>query len=241
MPQLSRGGGTDGAEIVMSSRDNHLWLKLWRDRRADFHQKTVNRYLARFWPNLARPQGSRVFVPLCGKSLDMIWLAEQGHEVIGVELSPIAVRAFFRENRLQPSRRRIGDFTLWEHGRISILCGDYFSLDKADLGQVDTVYDRAALTALPEDVRRLYVAHLRKIVPANAGVLLLTIEDAAEDDPLEQAIGVDKELTALYSEGFEISLKHVESVFETDPQAPKQPPRRAEYKVYRLSGRADSK
>lgn len=233
-----QGGGAGGVEILMSSRDNPLWLQLWRDRRTDFHQKSVNHYLARFWPDLARPQGSRVFVPLCGKSLDMIWLAEQGHHVIGVELSPVAVRAFFRENRLQPSRRQMGDFTLWEHGRIAILCGDYFALDKADLGQIDTVYDRAALTALPGDIRRLYVAHLRRIVPANAGVFLLTIEDAEEDLPLEQALGVDEELSALYSEGFEISLEHVESVFEADPQAPKQPPKRAEYKVYRLSGRA---
>ncbi|SEQ14973.1 thiopurine S-methyltransferase [Azotobacter beijerinckii] len=233
-----RGGGAGGAESVMSSRDNPLWLQLWRDRRTDFHQKKVNHYLARFWPDLARPQGSRIFVPLCGKSLDMIWLAEQGHHVIGVELSPVAVRAFFRENRLQPSRRQMGDFTLWEHGRIGILCGDYFALDKADLGPIDTVYDRAALTALPEDIRRLYVAHLRRIVPASAGVFLLTIEDAEEGDSLVQALGVDEELATLYSEGFEISLEHVESVFESDPQAPKQPPRRAEYKVYRLSGRA---
>ncbi|MNC32234.1 Thiopurine S-methyltransferase [compost metagenome] len=221
----------------MSGRDNLLWLQLWRERRTDFHQRTVNRLLTGFWPTLGLPRGSRIFVPLCGKSLDMLWLAEQGHEVVGVELSPLAVRAFFRENRLQPVRRRQGELTLWQHGNIRILCGDYFALTTADLGPIDTVYDRAALTALPAEVRTLYVAHLRRIVPASATVFLLTIEDAEEDATLVQALGVDDEVAALYADGFEIALAHVESVLEADPQAPEQEPQRAEYKVYRLAGK----
>ena len=220
----------------MISRDNNLWLQSWRDRRIDFHQKKVNPLLTRFWPSLDRI-GSRVFVPLCGKSLDMIWLAEQGHEVVGVELSPIAVRAFFRENRLKPSRRRVGQFTLWEHGRLSILCGDYFSLTEKDLGRIDTVYDRAALTALPEDIRSPYIAHLRLITSQTTRIFLLTIEDAEEREPLEQALGVAEEIKTLYSETFEIELAHVESVFEFDPESLDQQPARAEYKVYRLTAR----
>lgn len=221
----------------MSGRDNQLWLQLWRERRTDFHQRTVNRLLTGFWPTLGLPRDSRIFVPLCGKSLDMLWLAEQGHEVVGVELSPLAVRAFFRENRLQPVRRQQGELTLWQHGNIRILCGDYFALTTADLGPIDTVYDRAALTALPAEVRTLYVAHLRRIVPASATVFLLTIEDAEEDATLVQALGVDDEVAALYADGFEIALAHVESVLEADPQAPEQAPKRAEYKVYRLAGK----
>jgi thiopurine S-methyltransferase len=221
----------------MTGRDNHLWLQLWRERRTDFHQKAVNRLLTRFWPSLDHARGSRVFVPLCGKSLDMIWLAGQGHEVIGVELSSIAVKAFFRENHLQPVKRQAGKFTLWEHGNISILCGDYFSLDKTDLGHIDTVYDRAALTALPEDTRRLYVAQLRLIAPETADVFLLTIEDAEENETLEHAQRAGEEITALYSEGFEVNLTHVESLFEPDPESPNQSPKRTEYKVYRLSNR----
>ena len=219
----------------MTGRDNVLWLQCWRDRRTDFNQKTVNQLLTRFWPSLDLARGSRVFVPLCGKSLDMIWLAKQGHEVIGVELSPIAVRAFFRENRLQPARQQVGKFTLWKHGRLSILCGDYFSLTKGDLGHIDTVYDRAALTALPEDIRLLYVAHLRLIVQETTNVFLLTTEDAEENETPSQAFGVSEEIKTLYSKGFEIDLAHVESVFEVDPESPDQPPERTEYKVYRLS------
>lgn len=224
----------------MTSRDNGLWLQCWRDRRTDFNQKTVNQLLTRFWPSLDLARGSRVFVPLCGKSLDMIWLAKQGHEVIGVELSPIAVRAFFRENQLQPTRRRVGRFTLWEHGRLHILCGDYFSLTKGYLGQIDTVYDRAALTALPEDIRMLYVAHLRLIVPETTNVFLLTTEDAEEQETPSQVFGVAEEIKTLYSEYFEIDLAHVESLFEVDPESPDQLPERTEYKVYRLFTKSGS-
>ena len=225
----------------MTGRDNVLWLQCWRDRRTDFHQQTVNRLLTRFWPSLDLLPGSRVFVPLCGKSLDMVWLAGQGHDVIGVELSPIAVRAFFRENRLKPVRQQRGKFTLWRHGRFSILCGDYFSLTRSDLGQVDTVYDRAALTALPEDIRRRYVVQLKLIVPETAQVFLLTTEDAEEKESSGQAFGVAEEIKTLYSEAYEIALTHVESVFEIDPESPDHLPERTEHKVYRLSTRADSR
>jgi thiopurine S-methyltransferase len=223
---------------IMTSRDNVLWLQCWRERRTDFNQTTVNPLLTRFWPGLGLAPGTRVFVPLCGKSLDMIWLAKQGHEVIGVELSPIAVRAFFRENHLQPIRRKAGKFTLWQHGQISILCGDYFSLTTADLGQIDTVYDRAALTALPEDIRGLYVTHLRLIVPETINVFLLTTEDAEEQETPSQVFGISEEIKTLYSKGYEIGLSHVESVFDIDPESPDQPPGRTEYKVYRLSSRS---
>ena len=221
----------------MSSRDNHLWLQSWRDQDIGFHQEEVNPLLARFWPGLKLARGSRVFVPLCGKSLDMIWLAREGYRVIGVELSPIAVRDFFRENGLRPSKRRVGEFILWQAGEICILCGDYFSLTNEDLGPIDTVYDRAALTALPEEIRGLYVTKLRHLIPKDAEVFLLTIEDAEADENLTQALGVGTEIKLLYKGDFEIALAHVESVYETGPESTNHVPIRVEYKVYRLSGK----
>lgn len=142
-------------EPVHVDQDNHLWLKFWRDEHTDFHQSEVNPLLSKFWSSLELAHGSRVFVPLCGKSLDMIWLAREGHEVIGVELSPVAVEDFFRENGLKPAVRQMGKFSSWSDGRLNILCGDYFALTKADIGNIDTVYDRSALTALPGSIRSL--------------------------------------------------------------------------------------
>ncbi|MBU1215003.1 MAG: thiopurine S-methyltransferase [Gammaproteobacteria bacterium] len=218
-------------------QDNHLWLAFWRDQRSDFHQSDVNPLLSKFWPDLGLPQGSRVFVPLCGKSLDMLWLAQQGHEVIGIELSPVAVEAFFSENGLLPTQQQVGAFTLWRDGKISILCGDYFALTTNELGMIDTVYDRSALTALPEEIRGLYVAQLSRLVSDTAVVFLLTVEDAAEDATMQQATGVDEEIARLYTSDFDIALTYVESVFEADPVSASLPDIRAEYKVYRLTSR----
>jgi thiopurine S-methyltransferase len=223
---------------VLDSSDNQRWLQCWRDQQTGFHQTLVNPLLIKFWSSLNLAHGSRVFVPLCGKSLDMIWLAQQGHEVIGVELSPVAVRAFFRDNGLKPVKRKLGKFTLWSYGKLSILCGDYFALSKAELGVFDTVYDRAALTALSEDMRCLYVDQLKKIVPNTARIFLLTIEDAAQNATLNEAVGIDDEIKALYSAAFEIDLAYVESVFEPDLDAPNQATKRAEYKVYKLSSKS---
>ena len=223
----------------MTGRDNELWQQSWRDREIGFHQKTVNRHLIKFWSKLELTAADRVFVPLCGKSLDLLWLAGQGHTVIGVELSPLAARAFFRENRIQASRRQVGEFMLWEHGRISILCGDFFRLNAADLGDIAAVFDRASLTALPDEIRGAYIDHLRKIVPATCKMLLLTTEEPEEGETEGQPFAVADEIASLYTSAFDIQLSHVESVFEDDPDPAIKQPVRVEQKVYLLTPRRD--
>jgi thiopurine S-methyltransferase len=217
----------------VTGRDNQNWLKMWRNRQTDFHQHEVNPLLKRFWSGLQVDPESRVFVPLCGKSLDLAWLAAQGHQVVGVELSPVAAKAFFEENGLAPTRSRCGDFTAWSSGRITILCGDYFRLAQADLGPIDTVYDRAALTALPEDLRERYVAQLRSIVPPACTVFLLTVEDEAAN-AASRGDDVDAEICSLYGAHFDIQLAHGESLPEEGADASQSPARTVAHKVYRL-------
>lgn len=219
----------------MTGRDNELWQQSWRDDQTDFHQSAVNSHLTRFWPRLGLAPGARVFVPLCGKSLDLLWLAQQGHRVIGVELSPLAARAFFSENRLAASRRQVGQFTRWENGRIAILCGDFFALTAADLGDVAAVFDRASLTALPDEIRGDYLAQLRKIVPPACQMLLLTTEEPEEGETDGQPFAVSDEITALYAGDYEIDLCHVESVFEAAADPANTQAVRVEQKAYRLT------
>ena len=224
----------------MTGRDNELWQDAWRRQDIDFHQSVVNPLLLKFWPKFRLTVEDRIFVPLCGKSLDLLWLAKQGHKVIGVELSPLAVRAFFRENKLQPTRRKVGNFTLWEHGRIGILCGDFFKLTAADLGDISVVFDRASLTALPDDIRGDYVAQLRRILPATCRMLLLTTEEPDEGETQGQPFAVADEIASLYTSAFEIELSHVESSFEPDPDPAISQPVRIEQKVYFLTPKSDS-
>jgi thiopurine S-methyltransferase len=220
---------------IMTGRDNELWQQSWRDREIDFHQTIVNPLMVKFWPKLGLTAADRIFVPLCGKSLDLVWLAAQGHEVIGVELSPLAVRAFFRENRIQASRRKVGKFTLWTHARISILCGDFFQLTAADLGDIGAVFDRASLTALPDDLRSAYLAHLRLILPSNCKMFLLTTEEPDAGEMQDQPFAVADEITSLYSSTFEIQLSHVESSFEANTDPAIKQAVRVEQKVYLMT------
>lgn len=213
-----------------STRDNHLWLTLWRNSDTDFHQTTVNTLLTRFWSKFDLKQGSRVFIPLCGKSLDMLWLLEQGHEVIGVELSPIAVKAFFKENGITPTKKRLGQFTSWQHGKLTILCGDFFALTQTDIGQINTVYDRAALTALPEDLRQPYVNHMQTLIPNSCNVFLLTVEDI-EQSTVTTAI--DAEIRSLYGQYYDIKLTCVENAMGLVPTL-ENVMHDTEYKVYEL-------
>jgi thiopurine S-methyltransferase len=215
---------------MITARDNPLWLQFWRDQRTDFHQTEVNDLLARFWPKLHHVPGSLIFVPLCGKSLDMLWLADQGHQVIGVELSPVAVSAFFSENGLRAKRRRTGKFVLWQHQNIRILCGDFFALTKSDLGAIDLVYDRASLTALPEDLRALYVAKLRSLIAPHISIFLLTTEEGQAT-----SAAIDTEIKTLFSADFAITLTHAENSFEPNSNPVDSLPQAIEYKVYQLS------
>ena len=108
--------------------DTDFWLERWRQGQTGFHMKKTTPLLAKYWPALGVPRGSRVLVPLCGKSLDMIWLAGQGHRVMGVELSSLAVEQFFAENQLTPKVSAAPAGTLYSAGDIEILCGDIFAL-----------------------------------------------------------------------------------------------------------------
>ncbi|GAB6039626.1 thiopurine S-methyltransferase [Endothiovibrio diazotrophicus] len=215
-------------------QDNPLWLKMWRDNRtAEFHQTTVNPLLARYWHGQKLKRGSRILVPLCGKSLDMLWLAEQGYRVIGIELSPVAVKAFFDENRLKVKKTRNGKFTRWQSGAIVIWCGDFFSLQRDRLGHIDSVFDRAALTALPKSVRKPYVAQLRALIDDVAGVFLLSVEDVAKDSG-QSATQIDREITTLYAEHFEIRLAHAQRIDAVQDGSP-EPGFFVDNKIYQLN------
>jgi thiopurine S-methyltransferase len=152
-----------------------FWLERWERNEIGFHQQAVNPDLRRYWPELGLAAGDPVFVPLCGKSGDMAWLRAQGHPVVGVELSRRAVAAFFAENGLDPEWRRQGGLEVAEAGGVRIHQGDFFDVTADDLAGVKGVYDRAALVALPPEVRERYAARLAEMLPG-ARMLLVTFD-----------------------------------------------------------------
>ncbi len=152
-----------------------FWHQRWESGRIGFHQRGINPYLTRFWSRFEVPAGAEVFVPLCGKSLDMIWLAGHGYRVAGIELSPVAVENFFAENDLVPERHRDGPLEWWCAGAIRIACGDFFALESRHLDGIGFVFDRASLVALPREMRPDYVGKLGELLPGYE-MLLVTLE-----------------------------------------------------------------
>jgi thiopurine S-methyltransferase len=155
--------------------DAAFWIERWARQQIGFHQQHINPYLQAHWASLDVPPGSAVFVPLCGKSLDMQWLRAQGHTVIGVELSRTAVREFFIEQHIEPQVTLDGRFECWETPGYRLLCGDFFALDASDLKDAMGVFDRAALIAFPAELRERYVKHMLALVPMRAPTLLVAM------------------------------------------------------------------
>lgn len=186
--------------------DAEFWHARWRENRIGFHQEEVNPHLRAFWSRLALPAGAEVLVPLAGKSLDMRWLREQGCRVLGVEISPIAVAAFFSENGLRYRRAPRGRFDAYEveGGGLTLLRGDIFDLDATLARAVAMVYDRAALIALPPPLRARYARHLVEVLPAAARILLVTLEyDQNEMDGPPFSVPED-EVVALFGARYRI-------------------------------------
>ena len=184
--------------------DVDFWHERWQANQIGFHQDGINACLERFWPALEPGHGKRVFVPLCGKSHDMHWLQQQGYKVIGNELSPLAVEAYFSEHDLTPEKQQASHYTRWRHADIEILCGDFFHLDSSDVGTIDAFYDRASLIALTPAQRPGYAKQLADLLSKDTPGLLVTL-DYNQPEMSGPPFAVSAaEVERLFSNNFEI-------------------------------------
>ncbi|HUG57208.1 MAG TPA: thiopurine S-methyltransferase [Candidimonas sp.] len=215
--------------------DADFWLERWRDGRTFFHQSRVTPLLQKYWPQLSLPQGSCVLVPLCGKSLDMLWLAQQGHRVLGVELSQLAVEQFFAENDLEP---KIHESAMGRHyvaSNIELICGDIFALDAATLDTCIGVYDRAALVALPPEMRERYVRHVYGQLSAKYQGLLLTLDyDQEQMEGPPFSVG-EAEVQAIYAEHSQVEVIDRRDILSKEPKFAERGLTQLDTVVYRLS------
>ncbi|WP_322997775.1 thiopurine S-methyltransferase [Castellaniella sp.] len=217
--------------------DTDFWLQRWEHGQTGFHQSRVMPLLQKHWAALDLPQGSRVLVPLAGKSLDVAWLAAQGHRVLAVELSPLAVQQFFDEHQLTPAISEVPQGRLYQAGGIDFLCGDIFDLDAATLASCRACYDRAALIALTPALRARYVAHVYGQLPAGCHTLLLTLDyPQAEMDGPPFSVP-DAEIQAHYGARWQIDTLETRNVLEHEPKFAARGVTRMSTTVYRLSAR----
>ncbi len=216
--------------------DPQFWHERWHENRIGFHQSDVNRFLQRHADQLGPP--GRVFVPLCGKSHDMRWLRAQGHEVLGCELSPLAVEAFYQEWRKVAERSGREEFLAYEADGVSILLGDYFHLTGALLGPITAVYDRAALIAMPPAKRPDYAQQMAALVRPGTPVLLIapfSLKDPASGPPFAVS---GEEIAALFGPAFHVERLACErETADTHPELAERGLAWREESVYRLTRR----
>jgi thiopurine S-methyltransferase len=193
------------------------WHSRWESNKIGWHADQVNLQLIEYFSELNLVDGDKIFVPLCGKSLDMLYLLQRGLKVVGVEMSEIATQQFFGENKLDYSVSKVDDLILYEGDRIQIFCGDFFTMKASHLVDVKAVYDRASLIALDEALRQKYVNHLNDIISQDVRVLLLTL-----NYPQHQRVGppfaVSKsEVDSLYGGSFQCQeLQNINDI-ENEP------------------------
>lgn len=152
-----------------------FWHQRWQSNRIGFHESETNALLVKHIDQLQLKKNSRIFIPLCGKTLDISWFLSQGYRVAGIELNQQAVDQLFSELGLQPDIKRVGELLHYSNKRIDIFVGDIFNLGNEILGDVDAIYDRAALVALPPKMRMQYSGHLAAITN-NARQFLICFE-----------------------------------------------------------------
>jgi len=192
--------------VLLALRHNQtmehgFWHERWQKNEIGFHEAHTHEMLEAHWPDSAYASMDDVLVPLCGKSLDMRWLAQRGHGVIGSELSEIAVRDFFATVGLTPEVTDHDGLQQFASEAYRIWCGDFFQLGATQLSPARLFYDRASLVALPQSMRQDYARHLLSLLAHGARGLLITLQ---YDDE------------ALKGPPFSVSLEQIDALFGRD-------------------------
>jgi thiopurine S-methyltransferase len=195
-----------------------FWLDRWQQNQIGFHQEEGNPALREFASELKIADGDLVFVPLCGKSLDLEWLSQQGYRVLGVELSKIAITDFFVEQGKEASITTRDAFQSYRNGDIEILCGDYFNLDADMFSDVRAVFDRAALIAMPPEMRQAYADKIAELLQTGTRILLVTMEYPGNQMQGPPFSVPEENVRDLYDKNFSISVLQENDILAREPR-----------------------
>ena len=199
----------------MQDRD---WLIRWQKNQIGFHENEINRHLKQYILSSNLKSGDTIFLPLCGKSADITWLAEQGFQVVGVELSAIAIKSYFSEQGLNYEQLESGPFVARVSGNIRLLEGSFFDLQREDLTGCSLVYDRAALIALEEPVRARYTEWMQSIMGDKTDMLLVTLDyDQSEMNGPPFSVSTD-EVVRHYGQAFQVHTMLQTEIVDDSPR-----------------------
>jgi thiopurine S-methyltransferase len=185
--------------------NNEHWLERWKEKNIGFHEDKVNSLLIKHFKNLNLSRNSKIFIPLCGKTLDISWFLSLGHDVMGVELSELAVIELFEELNITPKIQEVNGMIHYSSQGIDIFVGDVLHVTSEMLGKIDVIYDRAALVALHKDVRIKYTKHLRELSNTAPQLLFCCEYDQNIMKPTPFSIEAD-EIKEHYENHYKINL-----------------------------------
>jgi thiopurine S-methyltransferase len=214
-----------------------FWLQRWHDNQIGFHQDKPTPLLLKHWPAIGMPVGAKVFVPLAGKSLDMVWFASEGYRVLGVEISPLAIKQFITEHGVVPEVRNSKYGTRYLAGSVEIIQGDVFALDAAALEDCSVVFDRAALIALPPDLRQRYVRDVYSLLPPGCRGLLITLEYPQAEKQGPPFSVTEAEVRELYEPDWYVEVLERRDILAQQPSFIDEGVTALDTVVYRLTRR----
>lgn len=153
--------------------EHDYWAKRWTEGQIGFHEGLPNDLLGTHMERLETKTPLRILVPLAGKAVDLRWLADRGHEVVGVEFVPEAITSFFAELGVEPVKTQLGGLPASSGKGVTLVGADMFHVTAAALGTFDLIYDRAALVALEPATCARYVSVLESLLGPGGEVFLI--------------------------------------------------------------------
>lgn len=190
------------------------WQSRWKKKKIGWHLDEVYPLLPKVWPQISVNGNDRVLVPLCGKSLDMIWLAEQGCHVTGVEVSPRALREFRERSPSTFTESNSHGFTVYKSEHIELWEGDFLKFPSTVISRPDVIYDKAALVALPPELRSDYAHKVRELCREKTKILLQTFDYVQEEMNGPPFSVPEQEVRDHFGDRFELTLMHEQSKLE---------------------------
>lgn len=191
--------------------EEDFWVTRWKNNDIAFHESSANPILVKYVKDLLLNKESRIFIPLCGKTLDIKWLLSQGYKVVGSELIEDAIEQLFSDLEIEPKILKINNILHYSATNIDIFVGNIFDLSSEIIGNVDAIYDRAALVALTEEIRKRYTAHIITITNKAPQLLISYVYDqnVIAGPPFSV---IDEEVTQHYDEAYKPTLLEIVEV-----------------------------
>lgn len=194
--------------------ESEFWHSRWENNEIGFHMNETHPLLAKHFERLLQTNNNdsaTIFVPLCGKTLDILWFLNKGHEVVAVELSELAISQLFADLRVTPSITQIADFKVFHGPQLKIFVGDIFSLKPEHVGKVSYIYDRAALVALPEHMRPNYCQQLIQL-SNKATQLLISFDYDQQQMPGPPFSVTETAIRSYYQSAYSLELLESQNV-----------------------------